>query len=60
MVTPVSRDAAVGTDLVVTWHHGLIARWWTNLNLDAPEIEFFRSSSRPIGLHSTLSRSESR
>jgi SAM-dependent methyltransferase len=29
-------------DGVVTWHHGLIARWWANFNLDGPEIEFFR------------------
>ena len=28
---------------VVTWHHGLIARWWANFNLDGPEIDFFRS-----------------
>jgi SAM-dependent methyltransferase len=28
-------------DPVVTWHHGLIARWWANFNLDGPEIEFF-------------------
>jgi SAM-dependent methyltransferase len=27
---------------VTTWHHGLIARWWANFNLDGPEIEFFR------------------
>ncbi len=26
-----------------TWHHGLIARWWANFNLDGPEIEFFRT-----------------
>ncbi len=26
-----------------TWHHGLIARWWANFNLDGPEIAFFRS-----------------
>ena len=25
-----------------TWHHGLIARWWANFNLDGPEIAFFR------------------
>lgn len=27
---------------VITWHHGLIARWWANFNLGGPEIEFFR------------------
>lgn len=26
-----------------TWHHGLIARWWANFNLDGPEIVFFSS-----------------
>lgn len=25
-----------------TWHHGLVARWWANFNLDGPEIAFFR------------------
>lgn len=33
------RDSTSAT----TWHHGLIARWWSNFNLDGPEIEFFRS-----------------
>jgi SAM-dependent methyltransferase len=34
-----------GSDLTTatTWHHGLIARWWANFNLDGPEIAFFRS-----------------
>ncbi len=27
---------------VVTWHHGLIARWWANFNVGGPEIEYFR------------------
>ena len=27
---------------VTTWHHGLIARWWANFNVDGPEIDFFR------------------
>ena len=31
-----------GSGEVVTWHHGLIARWWANFNLDGPEIDFFR------------------
>jgi SAM-dependent methyltransferase len=26
-----------------TWHHGLVARWWAENNLDGPELEFFRS-----------------
>lgn len=29
-------------DTATTWHHGLIARWWANFNLDGPEIAFFR------------------
>jgi hypothetical protein len=24
-----------------TWHHGLIADWWAEFNLDGPEIEYF-------------------
>jgi SAM-dependent methyltransferase len=32
----------VGDEDVVTWHYGLIARWWANFNVDGPEIEFFR------------------
>ncbi len=31
------------TSMATTWHHGLIARWWANFNLDGPEIAFFRS-----------------
>ncbi|MFZ1490055.1 MAG: class I SAM-dependent methyltransferase [Ilumatobacteraceae bacterium] len=33
------RDPLAAT----TWHHGLVARWWANFNLDGPEIEFFRT-----------------
>jgi SAM-dependent methyltransferase len=25
-----------------TWHHGLVARWWAEFNLNGPEIDFFR------------------
>jgi SAM-dependent methyltransferase len=25
-----------------TWHHGVVARWWAEFNLDGPEIDFFR------------------
>ena len=32
-----------GMITATTWHHGLIARWWANFNLDGPEIAFFRS-----------------
>jgi SAM-dependent methyltransferase len=27
---------------VQTWHHGVVARWWAEFNLDGPEIEYFR------------------
>jgi SAM-dependent methyltransferase len=33
------RDVAATT----TWHHGLVARWWANFNVDGPEIAFFRA-----------------
>jgi SAM-dependent methyltransferase len=36
-----STEASEGGD-AVTWHHGLMARWWANFNLDGPEIDFFR------------------
>lgn len=32
-----------GITTATTWHHGLIARWWANFNLDGPEIAFFGS-----------------
>lgn len=38
----VALSGADGDDEVVTWHHGLIARWWANFALDGPEIAFFR------------------
>ena len=25
-----------------TWHHGLVAEWWAEFNLEGPEIEYFR------------------
>jgi SAM-dependent methyltransferase len=36
-------DHARDSTAAVTWHHGLIARWWANFNLDGPEIAFFGS-----------------
>ncbi len=40
------RSMAVGDEVedpdVVTWHHGLIARWWANFNIGGPEVEYFR------------------
>jgi SAM-dependent methyltransferase len=26
-----------------TWHHGLVAKWWAEFNVDGPEIDYFRS-----------------
>ena len=25
-----------------TWHHGIVARWWAEFNLDGPEISYFQ------------------
>jgi SAM-dependent methyltransferase len=41
-VSGVAPTRAAGDDEVVTWHHGLIARWWANFKLDGPEIAYFR------------------
>jgi SAM-dependent methyltransferase len=41
-VAEVSSTEANGGGDVVTWHHGLMARWWANFNLDGPEIDYFR------------------
>ena len=30
-----------------TWHHGLIADWWANFNLDAPEVELPALPAKP-------------
>lgn len=30
------------SDGAVTWHYGLVARWWALFRRDGPEIEFFR------------------
>src|SRR5688500_11563209 len=54
-VAPYGLRMAVGDaaedEAVVTWHHGLIVRWWANFNVDGPEIGFFRSivaESQPV------------
>jgi SAM-dependent methyltransferase len=26
-----------------TWHHGIVARWWAEFNVDGPEISYFQS-----------------
>ena len=38
-----STDSDGGHE-VVTWHYGLIARWWADFNLDGPEIDYFGES----------------
>ena len=38
-----SEDHGCDSTAATTWHHGLIARWWANFNIDGPEIAFFRS-----------------
>ncbi len=30
------------TDTLATWHYGLMARWWSEFNVDGPEIAYFR------------------
>src|SRR5919108_3722018 len=32
-----------------TWHHGLVARWWAELNVETPELGFFRSAVERFG-----------
>ena len=29
-------------DAAATWHHGLVARWWAEFNLETPELGFFQ------------------
>jgi hypothetical protein len=26
-----------------TWHYGLVAKWWSELNEGGPEIDYFRT-----------------
>jgi hypothetical protein len=26
-----------------TWHHGLVAEWWSHFNTDGPEIDYYRN-----------------
>jgi SAM-dependent methyltransferase len=33
----------------VTWHYGLIARWWAEFNTDGPEIPYFRAFIERFG-----------
>jgi hypothetical protein len=29
-------------DAVSIWHHGLVAEWWAEFEVDGPEIQYFR------------------
>jgi ubiquinone/menaquinone biosynthesis C-methylase UbiE len=31
------------TETLQIWHHGLVAQWWAEFNLDGPEIAYFQS-----------------
>src|SRR6266496_3123821 len=31
------------TETLQIWHHGLIAQWWAEFNLDGPEIAYFQA-----------------
>jgi len=35
-------DAKMSGHTARTWHHGLVAEWWAEFNLEGPEIEYFR------------------
>jgi SAM-dependent methyltransferase len=37
-----ARREMVAGDEAQTWHHGLVARWWAEFNLDGPEIAYFK------------------
>src|SRR5690242_3659437 len=38
---PMREDPAM-SERAQTWHHGLVAKWWSEFNVDGPEIEYFR------------------
>ncbi|TML87256.1 MAG: class I SAM-dependent methyltransferase [Actinobacteria bacterium] len=33
---------AGGEEQPQTWHHGIVARWWAEFNVDGPEIPYFQ------------------
>src|SRR6267143_346407 len=33
---------AGGEEQPQTWHHGIVARWWAEFNVDGPEIAYFQ------------------
>lgn len=36
-------------DPAVTWHHGLVARWWAEFEREGPEIDYFQQLIRDHG-----------
>src|SRR6476620_10058258 len=36
------REMAGREEKPQTWHHGIVARWWAEFNLDGPEISYFQ------------------
>ena len=36
------REMAGREEKPRTWHHGIVARWWAEFNLDGPEISYFQ------------------
>jgi SAM-dependent methyltransferase len=36
-------------DPAITWHHGLVARWWAEFERDGPEIDYFQQLIRAHG-----------
>jgi hypothetical protein len=32
---------AMSEDAATTWHHGLVADYWAEFEVDGPEIEYF-------------------
>jgi SAM-dependent methyltransferase len=32
-----------GEEQARTWHHGIVARWWAEFNIDGPEISYFQN-----------------
>ncbi len=37
------------SDPAVTWHHGLVARWWAEFEREGPEIDYFQQLIRARG-----------
>ncbi len=43
VVDPVATSRKVTAIEPQTWHHGLVARWWSLFNVSGPEIGYFRT-----------------